>query len=74
MFLLGATLGTRVDLLLRRYAVGEMARSVTLQACAAALLEEYLDEWQEERRAELAETGQYLRPRFSPGHGDFSIL
>ena len=74
VFLLGATLGTRVDLLLRRYAVGEMARSVTLQACAAALLEEYLDEWQEERRAELAETGQYLRPRFSPGYGDFSIL
>ena len=74
VFLLGATLGTRVDLLLRRYAVGEMARSVTLQACAAALLEEYLDEWQKERRAELAETGQYLRPRFSPGYGDFSIL
>ena len=74
VFLLGATLGTGVDLLLRRYAVGEMARSVTLQACAAALLEEYLDEWQEERRAELAETGQYLRPRFSPGYGDFSIL
>ena len=74
VFLLGATLGTRVDLLLRRYAVGEMARSVTLQACAAALLEEYLDKWQEERRAELAETGQYLRPRFSPGYGDFSIL
>ena len=44
--LLGATLGPKVDLLLRKYSIGDMARVVTLQACAAAMLEEYLDEWQ----------------------------
>ena len=39
-------LGPKVDLLLRKYSIGDMARVVTLQACAAAMLEEYLDEWQ----------------------------
>lgn len=70
---LGATLGAGVDMLLRKYALTDMARVVALQACAAALLEEYLDECQEEIRKEMAEQGLYLRPRFSPGYGDFSI-
>ncbi len=71
--LLGATMGVGVDALLRRYAFTDMARVVILQACAAAMLEEYLDERQEELRRELEKEGCYLRPRFSPGYGDFSI-
>ncbi len=71
--LLGATLGAGVDRLLRRYSLTDMARAVVLQACAAALLEEYLDGWQEEFRKIWKEGGSYLRPRFSPGYGDFSI-
>ena len=39
----------------------------------AALLEEYLDRCQEELRQAQEEAGYYLRPRFSPGYGDFSI-
>ena len=70
---LGATLGAGVDMLLRKYALTDMARVVALQACAAAFLEEYLDEYQEKIRKEMKEQGLYLRPRFSPGYGDFSI-
>ena len=73
VILAAATLGTRTDLLLRRYSRTDMTRAVILQACAAARLEEYLDTWQEERKKELEEEGLYLRPRFSPGYGDFSI-
>ena len=73
VILVAATLGTRTDLLLRRYSRTDMTRAVILQACAAARLEEYLDTWQEERKKELEEEGLYLRPRFSPGYGDFSI-
>lgn len=73
VILAAATLGTRTDLLLRRYSRTDMTRAVILQACAAARLEEYLDAWQEERKKELEEEGLYLRPRFSPGYGDFSI-
>lgn len=71
--LLGATLGPKVDLLLRKYSIGDMARVVTLQACAAAMLEEYLDQWQTELEMDVQKDGYYIRPRFSPGYGDFDI-
>ncbi len=73
VIVLGATLGAGVDLLMRRYSLTDMARAVVVQACAAALLEEYLDEWQEEIRHQMSAQGFYLRPRFSPGYGDFSV-
>lgn len=60
-------------MLLRKYALTDMARVVTLQACAAAMLEEYLDECQQSIGKELEKDRLYLRPRFSPGYGDFPI-
>ena len=71
--ILGATLGIEVDFLMKRYSLIEMSRAVVLQACAAAMLEEYLDEWQKELSGKMRKKGYYLRPRFSPGYGDFSI-
>lgn len=71
--LLGATLGIGVDMLLKRYSLTDMSRVVVLQAAAAAMLEEYLDECQRRLGAELEAEGKYLRPRFSPGYGDFDI-
>lgn len=72
--LLGATLGIEVDMLMKRYSLTEMSRAVVLQACAAAMLEEYLDDWQKGFAQEMKSEGYYLRPRFSPGYGDFNIL
>ena len=40
----GATLGTSVDILMKRYSLTDMAKSVVLQACATAYLEEYCDD------------------------------
>ena len=71
--LFGATLGTGTDRLITRTGLKDMARAVALQACAAALLEEYCDQRQEEIGRELEKEGGYLRPRFSPGYGDFDI-
>ena len=71
--LFGATLGARVDMLMKKYSVTDMSKTVVLQACAAAELEEYCDEMQKQIAIKLGE-GLYLRPRFSPGYGDFSIL
>ena len=68
-----ATLGSSVDLLIKRYSVSDMAKAVIFQACAAAFLEEYCDKMQEQI-ADGLEKGLYLRPRFSPGYGDFSVL
>ena len=69
----GATLGTEVDFLMKKYSLTEMTRAVVLQACAAAYLEEYCDELQGKIGEELRGGGQWLRPRFSPGYGDFDI-
>lgn len=74
VILLGATLGVEVDLMMKRHTYTDMAKTVVLQACAAALLEEYLDECQAKIGKEMEEEGYFLRPRFSPGYGDFSIL
>ena len=38
------------------------------------MLEEFLDGWQEEMKEEMGKEGYFLRPRFSPGYGDFDIL
>ncbi len=71
--LFGATLGPGVDRLITRTSVMDMAKAVIVQACAAAMLEEYCDSRQLEIGEELEREGEYLRPRFSPGYGDFDI-
>lgn len=64
--MLGATLGVEVDMLMKRYSLTEMSRTVVLQACAAAMLEEYLNNWQKSLKEEMTSQGYFLRPRFSP--------
>ena len=71
--LFGATLGIGADQMIRKVSMKDMAKAVVLQACAAALLEEYCDECQDKIAREMLEEKRYLRPRFSPGYGDFSI-
>lgn len=73
VILFGATLGTGVDMLMKRRAVTDMASVVVLQACATAMLEEFCDKCMEQISEELNHAGLYLRPRFSAGYGDFSI-
>lgn len=50
-----------------------MSRAVVLQACAAARIESYCNEINDKLKAEAAEEGLYLRPRFSPGYGDLPL-
>ena len=69
----GITLGTGVDLLIRKYMVTDMAKAVVTQACAAVLLEEACDDLQEKIKEERAKEQLWIRPRFSPGYGDFDI-
>ena len=72
--LMAATLGLGPDRLIQRAeAVGKMSRAVILQAAAAAMIESYCGSVNEEIRREAAERGLFLRPRFSPGYGDFSL-
>ena len=73
VFLFAATLGAETDRLLRRWSVQDVSRAVMVQACAAALLEAYCDECCARLAREVRGEGLYLRPRFSPGYGDFDV-
>lgn len=68
-----ATLGTGADHLIHKYSRLEMSRAVVLQAAAAAMIEEYCDQVCSALKAEYEAGGEYLRPRFSPGYGDFPL-
>ena len=44
-----------------------------MEAAATAFIEDYCDRCQAELEAELNKENKTLRPRFSPGYGDFDI-
>ena len=71
--LFAATLGSGVDTLIRRCSAVSMSRAVILQGAAAALTELYCDAECESLEGAYAQAGYYLRPRFSPGYGDFPL-
>lgn len=72
-YLLAATLGAEVDREMTRLSALNVAEAFALQAAAASVLECYCDDVCAETAAELKNEGLYLRPRFSPGYGGFSI-
>ena len=73
-YLFAATLGAGVDRLISKLtALGRVSEAAAAQAAAAALIEDVCDEAGESMGRIEAAKGRGLRPRFSPGYGDFSI-
>ena len=72
LFLFGATLGSRVDVTLRRMVLTSVAEAGAGQAVAAALIETYCDDCCAELQRQLPD-GKRLKRRFSPGYGDWSL-
>ena len=73
VILFAATLGSRVDVLLYRYNMIQMSKAVVMQAASVAMLETFCDEKNQELKSSYEAKGWYLRPRFSPGYGDFPL-
>ena len=73
ILLFAATLGSQVDVLLHKYGKLQMSKAVVMQAASAAMLETYCDEINEQLKEEYRQKDWYLRPRFSPGYGDFPL-
>lgn len=73
VILFAATLGLEVDRLIARAEAGRVTEGAIYQAAGAALIEEVCDLANDALRAESEAEGWYLRPRFSPGYGDFPI-
>ena len=74
VILFAATLGTQADRLIKKYSFLEISKAVVMQAAAAAVIEEYCDQCQMEIEKTLAKQKLFLRPRFSPGYGDFDLI
>ena len=72
LFLFGATLGSRVDIALRRMALTSVAEAGAGQAVAAALIETYCDDCCADLQRHLT-GGKQLKWRFSPGYGDWPL-
>ena len=70
--LFAATLGTQADYLLRKYEIGNISKAAAAQAVGAAAIEAYCDELNEKIRQSY-ENEFFLKPRFSPGYGDFAL-
>lgn len=73
VILFAASLGTGPDRLIQRYSRLEMSRAVVLQAAAAAMIEGYCNEVNAALKEEAKKKELFLRPRFSPGYGDFPL-
>lgn len=73
VLLMAVTLGIGVDRLIVKYEKLQISKAVVMQAAAAALIEAYCNELCLGWKAEHAMRGLYLRPRYSPGYGDFSL-
>lgn len=73
VLLMAATLGVGADRLLVKYEKLQVSKAVVMQAAAAAMIETYCNEVCKEWKHEYEARGLYLRPRYSPGYGDFSL-
>lgn len=73
VYLMAATLGIGVDRVIARASAVSISDAVIYQAVAAAMVEAYCDECNDEIRNKAATQGLYCRPRYSPGYGDFQI-
>ncbi len=71
--LLAATIGRGADLLIRKYSISNLAKAAVVQAAGAALIEQYVDGLEDAVRESARARGLSLRPRFSPGYGDFAL-
>ncbi|MCF2652160.1 vitamin B12 dependent-methionine synthase activation domain-containing protein [Anaeromassilibacillus senegalensis] len=72
-YLFAATLGVQADRRIRQIAARSMSRGTVANAVCSALIESYCDEMQAELAERELREGLYLRPRFSPGYGDFAL-
>lgn len=67
------TAGTEIDRLLSKQAHISPLNELIISAIATEAIECYADIWTEEIRKTFEKSNLYLKPRFSPGYGDFSL-
>ena len=73
VILMAATLGPAPDRYIQKAQITAMSDAVIYQAGSAAMIESYCNHINDEMKREAATLHLFLRPRFSPGYGDFPL-
>ena len=68
-----ATLGPKIDMLVKRYQIITLTRAVVFNAVAITAIEAYCDSINNQIKKNMEAEGKNCKPRFSPGYGDLSI-
>ncbi len=71
--LFGATVGAGADRIIAKYSKLSPASAVIAQAAGAAAIESWCDLFCSRLGDKLRKEHLFLRPRFSPGYGDFAL-
>ncbi|MBQ4086818.1 MAG: Vitamin B12 dependent methionine synthase activation subunit [Clostridia bacterium] len=73
VLLFSATVGAQVDRIIEKYSRVSPASAVIAQAVGTAAVESWCDLFVSSIGTSLQKEPAYLRPRFSPGYGDFAL-
>lgn len=73
VFIFAATIGIGFDRMIQRAKLQSMAKAAILQAVGATAVEDVCDLLQAQLYQEVAKENKKLRPRYSPGYGDYSL-
>lgn len=68
-----ATVGIGIDRLIGKYGKTSPAKALMFQAIGAERIESLCDAFEREQKEYKQAENLFLRPRFSPGYGDFEI-
>lgn len=74
VILFGATIGAATDRIIAKYSRLSPSSALIAQAVGAAAIESWCDLFCRRLQEKFAKEGFFLRPRFSPGYGDFALL
>lgn len=74
VFLFAATAGLGIDRLIRKTVLTSMSKAAIYQAAGAEAVECICDNLNDQLRELVKKEGLNLKPRFSPGYGDTSLL
>lgn len=73
IYVFAATIGFAADRIIQKYSLLSPLHAVAAQAAGAAAIEAWCDLLCHRLKEYASKNSLYMRPRFSPGYGDFSL-
>lgn len=73
VILFAAGIGIEIDRLIARYSRISPSKALFFQAIGAERIETLCNVFNDDMRSNVQQSRLFLRPRFSPGYGDFSL-